>query len=58
MASTPTPVVISVGRDPEKTARFLLSAWEGALISARVDRAADAFDSFFDIALGTLLTPR
>jgi TetR/AcrR family transcriptional repressor of nem operon len=40
---------------PEKTAHFLLSAWEGALISARVDRGPGAFDSFFDITFGTLL---
>jgi hypothetical protein len=26
-----------------------------ALINARVDRRADAFDSFFDITFGTLL---
>jgi TetR/AcrR family transcriptional regulator, transcriptional repressor for nem operon len=41
--------------DPEKTARFLLGAWEGALIGARVDRSADALDSFFDITFRTLL---
>ena len=41
--------------DPGKTARFLLSAWEGALISARVDRSPDAFDSFFELTFGTLL---
>jgi TetR/AcrR family transcriptional repressor of nem operon len=43
--------------DPDTTARFLLSAWEGALINARVDRSANAFDSFFDIAFGALLAP-
>jgi TetR/AcrR family transcriptional repressor of nem operon len=42
--------------DPETTARFVLNAWEGALIGARADRSADAFDSFFDIVFGTLLT--
>ena len=42
--------------DPDKTALFLLGAWEGALINARVDRSPDAFDSFFDIIFGTLLT--
>jgi TetR/AcrR family transcriptional regulator, transcriptional repressor for nem operon len=44
--------------DPEKTARFLLGAWEGALIAARVDRGPDAFDSFFDLTFGTLLAGR
>ncbi|HEV3172916.1 MAG TPA: TetR family transcriptional regulator C-terminal domain-containing protein [Actinocrinis sp.] len=43
--------------DPDKTARFLLSAWEGTLITARVYRSTDAFDTFFDIALGSLLKP-
>jgi TetR/AcrR family transcriptional repressor of nem operon len=42
--------------DPHKTARYLLNAWEGALISARVDRSAHSFDAFFDITFATLLT--
>jgi TetR/AcrR family transcriptional regulator, transcriptional repressor for nem operon len=41
--------------DPETTARFLLSAWEGTLLAARADRSASAFDSFFTVAFGTLL---
>jgi TetR/AcrR family transcriptional repressor of nem operon len=41
--------------DPDRTAQFLLGAWEGALIKARVDRGPDAFDSFFDLTFGTLL---
>jgi TetR/AcrR family transcriptional repressor of nem operon len=41
--------------DPAKTARFLLSAWEGTLISARVDRGAEAFDAFFDTVFETIL---
>ncbi|MFF3444308.1 TetR/AcrR family transcriptional regulator [Streptosporangium sp. NPDC002721] len=41
--------------DPEATARFLLSAWEGTLLAARADRSASAFDSFFTVAFGTLL---
>jgi TetR/AcrR family transcriptional repressor of nem operon len=43
------------GFDPETTARFLLNAWEGTLIMARTNRSAEAFDSFFTIAFGTLL---
>lgn len=43
--------------DPEKTAEFLLSAWEGAMIVARVQRSTEAFDAFFDLTFGTLLTP-
>ncbi|MGI8333204.1 TetR family transcriptional regulator C-terminal domain-containing protein [Actinomadura scrupuli] len=41
--------------DPETTARFVLNAWEGALIGARADRSAEAFDAFFDVVFGVLL---
>ncbi|MFF1836995.1 TetR family transcriptional regulator C-terminal domain-containing protein [Streptomyces sp. NPDC058231] len=43
--------------DTEKTARFLLNAWEGTLIAARSSRSPGTFDDFFDTAFGTLLTP-
>ncbi|MBX9396730.1 TetR family transcriptional regulator C-terminal domain-containing protein [Streptomyces sp. TRM72054] len=36
-------------------ARFVLSAWEGALIAARADRSARAFEAFFTIVFGVLL---
>ncbi|MFI0544250.1 TetR family transcriptional regulator C-terminal domain-containing protein [Streptomyces sp. WSLK1-3] len=36
-------------------ARFVLSAWEGALISARADRSARAFEAFFTVVFGVLL---
>jgi len=42
--------------DPRATARFVLSAWEGTLISARAGRSGAAFDPFFDLVFGTLLT--
>jgi TetR/AcrR family transcriptional repressor of nem operon len=42
--------------DPRATARFVLSAREGTLISARADRSGTAFDSFFDLVFGILLT--
>ena len=42
--------------DPQATPRFVLSAWEGTLILARADRSEAAFDSFFDLVFGTLLT--
>jgi hypothetical protein len=48
---------IAADLDSDKTARFLVGAWEGALINARVDRSGHAFDAFFDIAFATLLTP-
>ncbi|MFJ7949429.1 TetR family transcriptional regulator C-terminal domain-containing protein [Streptomyces sp. NPDC096354] len=43
--------------DTEKTARFLVNAWEGTLIAARSSRSGGAFDDFFDTAFGTLLAP-
>ncbi|MEW2491232.1 TetR family transcriptional regulator C-terminal domain-containing protein [Streptomyces sp. NPDC048411] len=36
-------------------ARFVLNAWEGALISVRVDRSARAFESFLTVVFGVLL---
>ncbi|NBM15260.1 TetR/AcrR family transcriptional regulator [Streptomyces sp. GC420] len=41
--------------DSSTLARFVLSAWEGALISARADRSARAFEAFFTIVFGVLL---
>ncbi|MGW5366065.1 TetR family transcriptional regulator C-terminal domain-containing protein [Actinopolymorpha pittospori] len=46
---------ISADIDAETMARFILNAWEGALISARSDRSADALNPFFDVVFGTLL---
>ncbi|MEU8107608.1 TetR family transcriptional regulator C-terminal domain-containing protein [Nonomuraea muscovyensis] len=43
--------------DPGDTARFLVNAWEGALLGARADRSAAAFDTFFALVFGPLLTP-
>lgn len=40
--------------DPERTARFLLSAWEGTLIQARAYKSTDAFDSFFELTFASL----
>ncbi|MCW2912223.1 MAG: TetR family transcriptional regulator [Actinomycetia bacterium] len=42
--------------DPDKTARFILNAWEGTLIQARADQSNDAFDAFFDSVFDTLLS--
>jgi TetR/AcrR family transcriptional repressor of nem operon len=41
--------------DTERTARFVLNAWEGTLIAARSSRSGEAFDDFFDNVFGTLL---
>jgi TetR/AcrR family transcriptional repressor of nem operon len=46
---------VRAGLDPERMAGFVLNAWEGALIEARVNRSTDAFESFFAIVFGTLL---
>jgi TetR/AcrR family transcriptional repressor of nem operon len=42
--------------DPEGTARFLLGAWEGALVAARAERGAAALDAFFAVTFDALLT--
>jgi TetR/AcrR family transcriptional repressor of nem operon len=42
--------------DPERTAGFIVNAWEGTLIEARATRSTDSFDSFFTIVFGALLT--
>ncbi|WP_406424296.1 TetR family transcriptional regulator C-terminal domain-containing protein [Streptomyces sp. NBC_00873] len=36
-------------------ARFVLSAWEGALIAARADRSPRAFEVFFTVVFGQIL---
>jgi TetR/AcrR family transcriptional repressor of nem operon len=43
--------------DPGQTARFLLSAWEGALVAARVERDVAALDAVFAISFRALLVP-
>jgi TetR/AcrR family transcriptional regulator, transcriptional repressor for nem operon len=42
--------------DPERTAGFVVNAWEGTLIEVRTSRSTEAFDSFFTIVFGALLT--
>jgi TetR/AcrR family transcriptional repressor of nem operon len=41
--------------DPPTLARFVVNAWEGAVIGVRVGRSQDSFDAFFDVVFGTLL---
>jgi hypothetical protein len=59
-AVTPSPTAattsVRADLDPERTAGFVINAWEGTLIEARTTRSTDAFDSFFTIVFGTLLT--
>ncbi|WP_329455072.1 TetR/AcrR family transcriptional regulator [Streptomyces sp. NBC_01497] len=47
--------LLDVALDPATTARFLLNAWEGTLISSRTERSAKAFRPFFDLVFGVLL---
>ncbi|WP_158502478.1 TetR/AcrR family transcriptional regulator [Vitiosangium sp. GDMCC 1.1324] len=47
---------VRAGLDPQATARFVLNAWEGTLIEARASRSMTAFDTFFGLVFGTLLT--
>lgn len=42
--------------DAGMVAGFLLSAWEGTLIRARSERSSKAFDMFFAMVFGPLLT--
>jgi TetR/AcrR family transcriptional repressor of nem operon len=46
---------IRSGIDPRTTARFVLAAWEGTLISMRAERSSVAFDDFFDVVFGSIL---
>lgn len=43
------------GLEPLATARFLLTAWEGALIESRAYQSPDAFDNFFAMVFDVLL---
>lgn len=46
---------ISASIDPLMTARFILAAWEGVLISMRAERSSAALDDFFQVVFGSLL---
>ncbi|MZE68799.1 TetR/AcrR family transcriptional regulator [Streptomyces sp. SID5789] len=41
--------------DVESTALFILSAWEGTLIAARIDKSAAPMDAFFRTVFGGVL---
>jgi len=42
--------------EPETTARFILNAWEGALIDSRVAKSTEAFNGFFTNVFDLLLS--
>ncbi|MGW1888543.1 TetR family transcriptional regulator C-terminal domain-containing protein [Streptomyces sp. NPDC001970] len=46
---------VSKALEASTLARFVLNAWEGALISARADRSAKAFEAFFTVVFGLIL---
>lgn len=46
---------MAAGLDAATTVRFVLNAWQGAIVGARSDRTSESFDAFFDIVFGTLL---
>jgi TetR/AcrR family transcriptional regulator, transcriptional repressor for nem operon len=48
---------VRAGLDPAVTARFVLNAWEGALLGARAARTGESFDAFFATVFGVLLIP-
>nr|WP_221381876.1 TetR family transcriptional regulator C-terminal domain-containing protein [Actinoplanes polyasparticus] len=43
------------GLDPAVTARFVLNAWEGALLGARAAHSEDSFAAFFTTVFDVLL---
>jgi TetR/AcrR family transcriptional repressor of nem operon len=48
---------VRAGLDPAVTARFLLNAWEGAMLGARTARSGESFDAFFTTVFEALLIP-
>ncbi|SDP11127.1 TetR/AcrR family transcriptional regulator [Actinacidiphila guanduensis] len=48
--------LVSRAVDADTLARFVLNAWEGTLIAARVERTARPYEAFFTLVFDTLLT--
>jgi TetR/AcrR family transcriptional repressor of nem operon len=46
---------VDPGLEPQTTALFILSAWQGAIIAARTERSSAPFDAFFTMIFGKLL---
>ncbi len=46
------------GLDIPETARFILSAWQGAVMAAKLERSREPLDAFFTVIFETLLTGR
>lgn len=43
------------GRDLDQLSRFIVDAWQGAVIRAKAGRSEDPLDDFFAVVFGTLL---
>ncbi len=46
---------VSADKDPDRIARFLVDAWEGVVIRARMVKSGAPFDDFFEVAFADLL---
>ncbi|MFJ7071903.1 TetR family transcriptional regulator C-terminal domain-containing protein [Streptomyces sp. NPDC098781] len=46
---------VTKAMEADTIARFILGAWEGALVSARSDKSSKAFESFFTVVFGVVL---
>jgi TetR/AcrR family transcriptional regulator, transcriptional repressor for nem operon len=46
---------ISSAGDPAQLGRFIVNAWEGALLRSRVVRTGEPIDDFFEMIFGSLL---
>jgi TetR/AcrR family transcriptional repressor of nem operon len=46
---------ISAARDPAALGRFIVNAWEGALMRSRVVRNGQPIDDFFEMIFGSVL---
>ncbi|WHT20165.1 TetR family transcriptional regulator C-terminal domain-containing protein [Crossiella sp. CA-258035] len=45
------------GLDPDRTARFVLNAWQGTLLRAKAVKSEQPFDDFFAMVFDDLLAP-
>jgi len=46
---------VTSAQDPEVLGRFLVNAWEGAIVGERAAKDGSCFAAFFTIAFETLL---
>jgi TetR/AcrR family transcriptional repressor of nem operon len=46
---------LTAGGDPERLSRFILNAWEGALLRAKVVKNSEPLDDFFAVVFEDIL---